>query len=113
MTQPDDEVPHRLSQEGGGLNGTFRRWGIVLIVAAYVLFPVASGAWFEQRIECIYPWSEAGKNGLSLAAYLGLGLWVWRRFRPDVITDDGYFFGWIIVAAAGLLFGTNVIYKCW
>lgn len=90
-----------------------KRAAVTAVVVAYLLFPAFSGSWFDNRIECVYMWSETVKNGLSIAAYFAIGPFIWRRARPDVLSSDGASMLYIFAAVLGLVFASNVLYKCW
>lgn len=85
----------------------------IAAVVAYLSFPLLSGTWFYDRIDCIHMWSEAVKQGLSIAAYLSCGTFLWRKFRPEVISEDGatVLYGGSIFL--GICISGNVIHKCW
>ena len=82
-------------------------------IVSYLAFPVFSGAWFNDRIECAHLWSEAVKQGLSISAYIAIGMFAWRKSRPDVVTDDGKLIGYGSAIFLGLAMSLNVIHKCW
>ena len=89
------------------------KWIPVMLTIGYLAFPVISGAWFHNRIQCTYMWSEAAKNGLSIAAYIALGFLAWRKLRPDVLTSDGAWIGNIAAGFLGIGFAFTVLDQCW
>ena len=84
-----------------------------MFTIGYLAFPIMSGAWFHSSIQCVYMWSEAIKNGLSIAAYIALGFFVWQKLRSDVLTSDGALIGYVSASLLGFVFALFVLDQCW
>lgn len=112
MTKEFLENSDRSIRSGEGSQSVIR-WLTVLAMMAYLAFPIVSGAWYYERIECVFMWSEAAKEGLSLGAYVAVGFYIWRKMRPDVLTADGLKVGLLIATAFGVAMLYQVLNRCW
>ncbi len=86
-----------------------RRALIWIFWFGYLVFPIGSGAWFQNRLECVYPWSELVKSSLSAGAYAYVGFFVYGLSRSKderaEIGDRGI--------GVGLFFGAMMGFVVW
>lgn len=92
---------------------TYARRALVwMFWGGYILFPVASGAWANDQVECVYPWSAIAKNALSVGAYCYGGFFAFGLTQPADNRGDISAIGLVAAIVLGGSLGFQIWQKC-